>query len=273
MKKLFFLLALVLLAAVGCQEKKPADYTRLGDFTPYQTYMEKLNGKVETVAEKGYSAIPEGDTYIKGARITKHELDSIGYTYDYKAIFDIDGDPISCTTYDENDNVIDKWSLSKENNVLARAEFSKNDTVRYYLRITCDEKGNPVMFEGYNAIADTLDMKAELTGSDINDTLLVHYYSPRGEPGGKAFLVYNEQGQLTNSWNIRKDGTAGSSYTLVYNDKGFNSEATFFDKDKNITSTQSASYEYDERGNWIKVICKDKRGFAFISERVYTYFE
>jgi hypothetical protein len=272
MKKLFFLLALVLLAA-GCKEKKPSDFTRLGDFTPYQTYMEKLNGKVETVTEKGYWAIPEGDTYIKGARITKQELDSIGYTYEYKAIFDIDGDLVSCTTNDENDNVINKWSLSKVNNVLSRAEFSKNDTVRYYIRITCDEKGNPVMFEGYDAIADTLEMKAELTGADVNDTLLVQYYSPRGEPGAKAFLVYNEHGLLTNCWNILKDGTPGSSYTLVYNDKGFSSEGIFFDKDKNKESSTSSTFEYDDMGNWVKGTFKDDKGFAIICERVYTYFK
>jgi hypothetical protein len=116
-------------------------------------------------------------------------------------------------------------------------------------------------------------MKAELKGADVNDTLLVQYYSPRGEPGAKAFLVYNELGQLTNVWNIRKDGTPDVSYSLVYNDKGFNSEVTLFDKDKNVTSQQSASYEYDERGNWIKVICKDKKGFTLIGERVYTYFK
>ena len=62
MKKLIFLLALIVFAVASCKEKKPADYTRLGNFTPYQTYMEKLNGKVETVAEKGYWAVPEGDT-------------------------------------------------------------------------------------------------------------------------------------------------------------------------------------------------------------------
>ncbi|MFZ0473252.1 MAG: hypothetical protein WAL94_11605, partial [Bacteroidales bacterium] len=123
MKKLIFLLALIVFAVASCKEKKSADYTRLGNFTTYQTYMEKLNGKVETVAEKGYWAVLEGDAYIKGARIKKHELDSIGYTYDYQARFDIDGDLISCTTYDENDNEINNWSLSKVNNMPARAEY------------------------------------------------------------------------------------------------------------------------------------------------------
>jgi hypothetical protein len=273
MKRFIILLALVLFAAAGCQKKKPADYTRLGDFTPYQSYMEKLNGKVETVTEKGYWAIPEGDTYIKGASITRKELDSIGYTYDYTAIFDIDGDLVSCTTNDENGTVINTWRISKVNNVLASAEYESKDTIRYRVEITCDEGGNPVLFVGYDAVADTLDQKIEIIGSEISDTLLVQYYDYRGEPNGKALQIFNELGLLTDSWNIGKDGTPGTSYTFIYNDKGFQSEGTFLDKDKNVAGKIYATYEYDEMGNWIKVTCKDQKGFTVINERVYTYFE
>jgi hypothetical protein len=273
MKKLIFLFFVIAVAAAGCKEKKTASFTRLGYFTPYQTYMEKLNGKVESVTEKGYWAIPEGDTFVKGAGITKHELDSIGYTYDYKASFDADGDLVSCTTYDENGNVIGTWSLSKENNVLARAEYTSNDTVRYKVHITCDKSGNPVLYEGFNPLADTLLGKNEMKGSDINDTLTVQYYNSKGESDGKSLLFYNELGLLTGFENFKKDGTAGSSYKLDYNDKGFNSEAVFFDKDKNKISAISSTYEYDNMGNWVKLTCKDDKGFAVICERVYTYFE
>lgn len=150
MKKLIFLLALMILAAVACKEKKSAEFTRLGIYTPYQGYMEKLNGKIESVTEKGYWAIPEGDTYIKGARITKKELDSIGYTYEYKAVFDADGDLVSSTTFDENDKVIGVWRLYKVNNLYARSEYISDDTVRFRQVITCDGEGNPVLYEGYN---------------------------------------------------------------------------------------------------------------------------
>lgn len=272
MKKLIILSLLILFAA-GCKEKKPADFTRLGDFTPYQTYMEKLNGKVETVTEKGFWAMPEGDTYIKGARITRKELDSIGYTYDYKAIFDIDGDLVACTTNDENGNAINTWRMSKVNNVLASAEFEASDTIRYKVAITCDEGGNPALFEVFDAVADTLEEKVELKGSDINDTILVQYSNSRGELDGKAFQVYNELGLLTESWYVRKDGTPGTSYTFINNDKGFQSESTFFDKDKIVTGKTHSTYEYDDMGNWIKMICKDERGFVIICDRVYTYFE
>jgi hypothetical protein len=273
MKKLTIILVLVLFAAAGCKEQKPADYTRLGFYTPYQTYMEKLNGKVESVTEKGYWAIPEGESYIKGARITRAELDSIGYTYDYKVVFDADGDLVSTTTFDENEDVIDIWSMMKENNCTVRAEYKSDDTVRYYHLITCDAEGNPWLYEYYNALTDTLVRKDEVKGFETNDTTVWQYYNYKGEPGARFLLVFNDLGLLTTWQTTLKDGTAGSSYTLTYNEMGFQNEATFYDKDKNITAKTLSSYEYDDKGNWIKVICKDDKGFAVIGERVYTYFD
>jgi hypothetical protein len=273
MKRLIILLALVLFAAAGCKEKKPADYTRMGFFTPYQTYMEKLNGKVESVTEKGYWAIPEGDTYVKGARLTKQELDSIEYTYDYKTVFDADGDLVSSTTYNENDKVIDTWRLSKANNLLAKSEYSSDDTVRYKQVITCDEEGNPVLYEGYDPLADTLIQKIEVAGSFVNDTMTVKYFDYKGDPGTQMLLIFNNLGLMTHLEYYGKDGTPGSSYNYVYNDQGFQSEFTGFDKDKIMTSKTSTTYEYDEKGNWVKGIIKDQKGLTIICERVYTYFE
>jgi hypothetical protein len=273
MKKLTIILALVLLAAAGCKEEKPADYTRLGFFTPYQTYMEKLNGKVESVTEKGYWAVPEGESYIKGARITRAELDSIGYTYDYKAVFDADGDLVSITSFDENDNVIYVWNMIKDNNLLVRTEYISDDTVRYYQVVTSDAEGNPLLYEYYNALADTLVRKDEILGLETNDTTTWQYYNFKGEPGTKYLLLFNDKGLLTEQQAFRKDGTLLGGYTLAYNEMEFQIEATFYDKDKNITSRTTSTYEYDDRGNWIRLICKDDKGFAVIGERTYTYFD
>ena len=109
------------------------------------------------------------------------------------------------------------------------------------------------MYEQFNHLADTLVAKVEFKGSDINDTTIIQYYNFKGEPRGKDLRVYNELGLLTNSGNFMNDGTPVQTYDLVYNDKGFSSEATFFDKDKNVTSKTHSTYEYDDMGNWIKV--------------------
>lgn len=45
------------------------------------------------------------------------------------------------------------------------------------------------------------------------------------------------------------------------------------DKDNNITATNNATYEYDQKGNWVKAYVKDKKNGLAIVERTYTYFE
>lgn len=272
MKKVILFAALVVLAA-ACKEKKPAEFTRLGFYTPYQGYLEKLNGKVESVAEKAYWATPESDTYVKGAKITRLEFDSIGYTYDFKAIFDADGDLVSSTTFDENGRVIDVWYLTKVNNLYAKSEYVYDDTVRFRQVITCDEEGNPVLYEGYNMPADTLAQKIEVKGSYLNDTLTAQYYNPKGEAGSKYLFMFNDQGLLTQWEYYRKDGIMWSNQVINYNEKGFESEYTSLDKDKNVSGRTNTTYEYDQMGNWIKSTTRDERGFAVISERIYTYFD
>ncbi|MGB8359571.1 MAG: hypothetical protein WCD55_13250 [Bacteroidales bacterium] len=274
MKKLIFLLALILFAVASCKEKKPASYTRLGYFTPYQSFMEKLNGKVESIVEVGYWGIPEGDSFIKGTKVTKHEFDSIGWTYDYKAFFDIDGDLVSCSVIDENDKVIFRWNMIKENNILARAEYLSNDTVRRFIKITCDEDRKPVLYEVFDAKTDTLLQKMKFEGSDLNDTTIMQSYNIKGEAGGKGLAIYNVQGLLTDAESYSKDGSFFNGLIIKYNDRGFSSETTFLDKDKKVAGTNYFTYEYDEMGNWIRVVCRDiDKGITIISERVYTYFK
>jgi hypothetical protein len=274
MKKLIFLFFVIAVAASGCKEKKPASYTRLGYFTPYQNFMEKLNGKVESVVEKAYWAIPEGDSFIKGAKVTKHDFDSIGWTYDFKAGFDIDGDLVTCSVIDENDKVIYTWTMIKENNKLTRAEYSSDDTVRTFFKITCDEARKPVLFEIFNAKTDTLLQKMKFEGSDRNDTTIIQAYNIKGEARGKGLDIYNELGQLTDAESYNKDGTYSGGLKIKYNDRGFSSETIFFDKDKKVAGTNYFTYEYDEMGNWVRVVCRDiDKGIAIISERTYTYFK
>ncbi len=250
-------MALIVLAVASCKEKKPADYTRLGYFTPYQNFMEKLNGKVESIVEKGYWAVPEGDTYIKGAKVTKHEFDSIGWTPDYKAGFDIDGDLVFCSVIDENDKVVYGWNFTKENNTLARAEYTQNDTVRTFIKITCNEVRKPVLLKSLT-LWPTLSLQTmKIEGSDVNDTTILQSVNIKGEAGGKGLSFYNEQGLLTDAESYMKDGTFSGGLTIKYNDRGFTSETTFLDKDKNVSGTNIFTYEYDDMGNWVKVICKD----------------
>jgi hypothetical protein len=273
MKKLIFLSVMVLIAAAGCKEKKTADYTRIGDLTQIGPWQEKLNGKVESIIEKLYWAVPESDTFIKGARATKHEIDSLGFTYDFKTVYDINGDLVSYVTMDENDQPIYRWDLSKVDNILARAEYRSGDALKEYAKIKCDDKGIPVLYEFFDPGSDTLISKVEFEDRDFRDTVHVRYYNRKGELTQYQVEVYNDLGLLTDSWVYAPDGSLLDSIIFKYNDRGFVSQISYPDKNKNMIIGDYLKYEYDDMGNWVRMVYSDTTNNAVITERVYTYFK
>lgn len=273
MKKLLFLLVLVFLAAASCKEKKTADYTILGMYTPYDGYMEKLNGKVKSITETNFWAIPEGETFVKGAKVTARQLDSLNYTGDFIARYDESGDIVSCTWIDENQNVRYKWEITKENNLMSGAKYTYNDTVRYYNKLKCDATGELIEGEVYNALTDTLMQKAIMEKNLAGDTVTYKYFNYKGELRNKVFYIYNTAGQLLGYQSYDKDGNYRGGDELTYDENGKISGIKFFDKDKNVTAENSFVSQLDAKGNPVSTICKDAKGFVLITERVYTYFD
>jgi len=273
MKKLVYLFLVVVFAVTSCKNKKQAECTVLGDYTPYSWYKEKLNGKVEKVIETNYWAIPEGESYIKGEKMTRKELDSLGYTGDFEATFDTDGDLVSCVIMDENKKEVYKWELSKENSMLARANYTYNDTLRIYQKLKCDENGDIKEVTDFRAEVDTMIDRGTIERNTRGDTIIYQIFNNNEEPTYKLLSFYNDLKQFIGYQAYDKDGNYSGGNELKYDNLGKISEITFYDKDKKTVTGNNFINEYDSKGNWVKIICKDKKGFAIIGERVYKYFE
>jgi hypothetical protein len=272
MKKLICVLLVIVFVTAGWQTKKQVEYTVLGNYTPYQAYMEKLNGKVEKVIETNYWAIPDGKSYKKGNKMTQKELDSLGYTSDFVATFDVAGDLVSCIGMNETQKTVYKWEIIKENNKLARANYTYRDTLRYYEKLKCDDNGEILTCSRFRAKSDTLLQSWIVKRNVKGDTILYNVSNYKGNPLYKVKMLYNDLKQFIGYQSYDKVGNYTGGDELKYNDLGKISAVTFLDKDKKPTAENNFTKEYDSKGNWIKVICKDTKGFAIISERVYTYF-
>jgi hypothetical protein len=273
MKKFVCILLVIVFAIAGCKTKKQGEYTVLGDYTPYQAYREKLNGKVEKVFETNYWAVPDGESYKKRNKMTQKELDSLGYIGDFVATFDVVGDLVSCIGMDETQKTVYKWELIKKNNKLARANYTYHDTLRYYEKLKCDENGGIIEGSRFRAKSDTLLQSWIVKRNVKGDTTLYNISNYKGEPSYKVIMLYNELKQFTGYQLYDKDGKYNRGDELQYDNIGKVSAITFYDKNKKPTTGNDFSHEYDSKGNWIKVICKDTKGFAIIGERVYTYFK
>jgi soluble cytochrome b562 len=272
MKKLAYLL-LVIVFAAGCKNKQQTDFTIIGEFTPYQTNMEKLIGKVEKVTEINYWAVPDGESFKKGAKMTKKQLDSLGYTGDFEATFDNAGRILSCATLDENKKITSLWAITRESEILATANFTSKDTLRLYEKVKYDKDRNMIEATDYRSGVDTLLERWVGEKSAKGDTIVYKQLNHKGEVEFKYVLLYNDLKQFLGFQGYDKDGKYMSGNATKFDNMGKMSELVYFDKDKKPLTENIFINEYDSRGNWVKQICKDKKGFTIIGERVYKYFE
>lgn len=261
------------MAATGCNNKKPAEYTMLGEYTPYSNIHEKLYGKVEKVIQKFYWAIPDGEKFTKGKLVTDHERDSLGLMRDFGVLFDNSGDVVNSYSFNENGKIIGRWDLIKENNVLTIARRTNMDTLSIYHKLKCNSDGEVTEAGRYMPVADTLISSYSIRYNMKHDTQTFQSYSYKGLPTTKRIAVADDDGQFLNVSFYNKDGSYTGGQDYNYKEKGTQTGLIYYDKNKK--PYQQFNYydiELDSHDNWIKIATKGKTGPAFIAERTFTYF-
>jgi hypothetical protein len=273
MRKVLFILLAIVITSTGCKNKKSAEYTKLGEYTPYDRLHEKLCGKVEKVTQKIYWVIPDGKTFKKGNLLNTHEHDSANLLYDFEVTFYESGAVKSSVYLDENNKVVRKWELFQENNILTIAKYTCKDTLRVYNKLKCNSNGDIIAASQFRNGVDTLIYSYTYTISRKGDTETLQNYDYRGNPFSKMVAIVDKDGQFLNVSNYNKDGIYTGGHEIILTEKGNLSERYLYDKDKNQTWEYCTGYEYDNYGNWIKVLVKDNKGTMTMYERTYTYFE
>lgn len=282
MKKLVYLLLIIVFAFTNCKNKKPAGFTTIGDYSPYWVIFEKLNGKVEKVTEKYYWTIPDGDTFKKGKAITRDERAGIAPS-DFETTYYNSGDVKITNWVDENNKVLSKWELFKENEILTSARYTKNDTLRRYQKLKCNSNGDIIEASLIESGVDTLiyyftektSMKGDTVTRQYFDKsgIPINNYENSGIPIHKRMAVPDEYGQFLYVAWYDKDGVYTGGLENKFNEKGNYVGSVYYDKEKNVLRNYSFSDpEYDDHGNWIKHIYKGEKGTIYI-ERTYTYYE
>jgi hypothetical protein len=90
-------------------------------------------GKVKTLVEKNYWALPEGENYKKGKPLSQADRDSLkGWTDDYETVYNENGVIIVCTGLNENGNPIWKNESIIENKLVTKRNLIRKDTLRIY---------------------------------------------------------------------------------------------------------------------------------------------
>lgn len=273
MKKLIIPLAIAALAVLSCTTEKPAGTTILGDGTPYSNSPEILIGKVKTLVEKNYWAIPDGNSFKKGKPLTLAEHDSLGWTDDFEAVYDENGVIIVCTGLDETGKSTWKNENIIENKLVAKRNLIRKDTLWLYNQFKYDNNGFLISASRFRAGVDTLLFSVNVKTNSIGYPTEFLLINQKGEQAERYVYTYDEQNRFIKFEAYDKDGQINFIYEVKYNDKSKVSELKIKDKDNKVTDSNYFTYEYDAKGNWVKAVVKDDQNHVVIEERSYTYFE
>jgi hypothetical protein len=274
MKKEIALFIVIVFISFGCKTNRKTEYTILAEFTPSGNWLvEKLNGKVEKLTEKIYWGVADGNNVIKGKLITSKEADSVGFGHIYELNFDAEGTLLSHKNYKENNEYIGGWQFFMRNNRPDSVQRIWNDTIRTYDKLKYNVQGLLSNAQEYNANTDTLVLSWTKAISKNGDTAEYKVYNNKGDLTWKLLHLFDQQGVFLGFESYGSDGNLMRYNKIAYNDKGIASVVTFFDGNKKPTYVMKRTYEYDSRGNWIKLVATNDKGGMNVHERTITYFE
>lgn len=268
------MLSVLILISFGCNQQKPAESTIMQYFTPNGIHPVVLNGKIKKLTEKNYWTFVDNGKYLKGKQITRKELDSLKWIYDYEVNFDGNGLIESSSGLDENGKTVWNRQTKIENNRYVEDQYARDDTIRYYEKIKYNDQGELSEFRRYRFGADTLIGTGTYHLNQQGDSLIFQFLDYRGIPIVKYIFHVGANKMHTSSESYDKDGNFTGSNEYIYNEKNTLQKVTYFNNDKKISNWEEYIYfEYDDKGNPVLTCYKDASGNLAMTERTYTYYE
>ena len=263
---------LVILLITGCVQPQPETHqVEIGLFTPYYLFPEVLNGQVKEVYERSYLAIEEDGKIVKGDRLTVAARDTVGWTNDFHLMYAEDGNLLQADLIDENDELISRDKNTIEDGKVVQSEFFKNDTLRVISKLTYDENGVLTGMERIRMPEDTMIVKAMLLHDENGNFTEWHFHNPAGGLNGKYMFTVNQEGKRTGYTYLNIDGEKTFEQKFTYNENGFLMRQEIITKAGEVFVSEY-EYEYDDMGNWIKVIANTDDQMM-VSERTIAYYE
>ena len=270
MKKLC-LIMLLAATVVGCNQKEQPKNTILGLGTPYIFANEFMEGQVKVVKEILYWAKNENGQIKKGDLIIWKELDSLGFSHNFTASFDENGQIVGCNYFDEKGKVINRWKGMFENGILIKASIFSHDTNTFTVKYKYNELGWLTETSYLNPGNDTLLSKWAFGNDDKGLYFKIEYFNFKDEFRGRNLLSRNEIGRIIKREYFNRNDSITYYENLTYNDRNILESQERFSR--GISNVKwSYAYTYDTKGNWITAICsKDGKPMIF-GERSYTYY-
>lgn len=270
MKKNFFLILALVIFTWSFSVQKSSKTTLLSYYTPYNNAAEHLFGQVKSVKERAYWAVDNNGAIVKGKVVTTKEKNELGYTLDFDAHFDRNGNIVH-SKYILDDNKFNSLDIDYLDNKMLKATYTSDDTVRYYQNIEySNEKLKVSTFDALeNKLVRTTDRKL----NDEGFTRYIEWSNSEGELMGYTKYKLNELNRVIGYKRYNAKDSLQSYAEYTYSNNGFGQTTKAYDDNGNIV--WDAVYEnltYDDHGNWTTSIAKNDGKLTLFFEREYEYY-
>lgn len=257
---------------------------------------ENLKGAVKSYTQSVYKATE------KFGKIEKGEQDNVTRVVDNKdfdniiAAYNEKGDLIERSIYYADSTLFykEKFVYNDEGKQIEGGRYDANGTLEGKTKFLYDEKGNLVETDFYESDG-SLNWKIMCTYDDNGNEIERNFYESDGSLDWKITRVYDDKGNEIESTHyesdgsldrkeqyaydkngnrielsIEQDGLKGNG-KIAYDDKGNPIEWSSNDSEGN-SEEGKCTYQYDEKGNWTKMVIYENGVPVNIVEREYTYY-
>lgn len=259
-KIIFFKIHWVLLAFTmgNCSSHKMNDLIRFD-----------LKGHIRTIKEITFEAIDSSGTIAPGKRSRP------SWKKDSYKVFNIDGNLIQEIQYKTDGEVRNKIfykHISSENKT---EEYTfKPDNILLYKRITLYSGEGRLIEKFLYGADDSLLSKWIYTYNNKGFKTEENQFFPQKEkPTIRTIYKYDKKGNKINEEMYNSEGGLIAKWLSKYNRKGLAEEESYYYSDGSLNSKENYSYEFDEKGNWIRQIIHENDQPRYIVIREIVYYD
>lgn len=273
MRKFFILMVVALFVPNPGDSQSTDDFVLLGQLYGTQTFgfFEKLRGKVMEIRQTNYFTREENGKIVKVRILTTEDRKTTPSGRDYFEEFNSSGTILKEGVLDETGRLLEYWDVDADSGKILSAAYYVNDILRANIRTKYN--GNNLEEIIYLLPGTEVEMKRVLIGYDLNGNRIKYQHFIRNQPGTQNEYIYNDKG-LLEAFNVYSGtGQLIEIYRYTYNDKGFKLTQHQETYNNGDIRDYRFEYEYDDKGNYVKIIFIKDNKPAIYRERQIKYFD
>ena len=233
---------------------------------------EQLNGKVKMVTEQNFWAVLDKGRYVKGAPITPAWKEKIGWTTDFRILFNEQGQLLKCDYLAETGAAWGSWVVTIDEGVPTLATWQENDSVKITVVVKTNKDQNIIETQNYTGTTKNMVARNEWVYAEKDKFIKTLFFDPQGKLIKNYRYTWDKDNRITAIESYSGADSLKGKYFIEYNKRGFSKKQERQTASGAIVKSVSVTYEYDESLNWTKAVYIENGKPIIIAERYYEYF-